>query len=281
MNALSVVLVLTMQAHGWAVSPPTVTVGDTVRITRRVSASPDVRSVVMPLTATDSYVPLAAPIVAYSEGEVVVRYQLTFFDTGDHLVVMPDMELSFGDGRTDVVPGDTARIHVSSVLPADGRIPRPKVSIGPYARSERSLMPAIILASVLCLCLAAWALVRRRTTERPLWAGPMHQAIDVPLQQWIMAGESKAAVGVIHDRLRDAIESALPAAGRQLSTRECLAVIEKERPEWPRSDIEDVLRSLDRAQYAPAVPSDVALLVDQVDDLLASIREQPSEEPDR
>jgi hypothetical protein len=94
-----------------------------------------------------------------------------------------------------------------------------------------------------------------------------------------MAGESKAAVGVISDRFRDAIERKLPEAGRQLSTQECLAVIQGSRPDWPRRDIEEVLRALDRAQYAPAVPSDVALLVDQVEHLLKALSTEPTEKP--
>ena len=200
-------LLFMMQAQVWTVAPSFVTVGDTVRVTRRVSAPPDVRSAVLPLAPTDDYVPLSSPIVAYSEGDVVVRYVLAFFDTGVHPVVMPDLELSFGDGSVDVVPGDTAWVTVSSVLPSEGDMPPPKASLGPFARSERNLTPAILIAAVLLVSLVIWALLRRRTTERPLWSGSAQQPIEVPLQQWIMAGESKAAVGVVYDRLRDAIEN--------------------------------------------------------------------------
>jgi hypothetical protein len=272
------ILLLTMQTSIWTVSPPAVTVGDTVRITRRVSADPDARSAVLALATTAAYIPLSAPTVAYSEGAVVVRYQLAFFETGDHPVVMPDLELAYAGGRIDVVPGDTAWIHVISVLPAEDDPPLPRASLGPIARAQHSFSPAIFIATFIVVCLVAWALWRRRTSPRPLWNGSTQEAADAPLQQWIMAGESKAAVGVVADRLRDAIESGLPAAGRQLSTQECLRVIETNRPDWPRRDIEEVLRSLDRAQYAPAVPSDVALIVDQVDDLVSVIRAQPGEE---
>jgi len=100
----------------------------------------------------------------------------------------------------------------------------------------------------------------------------------MPLQQWMMAGESKAVVGAVTDRLRHLIQSQLPAAGRHLSTKECLQVIRRDRPDWPRRDIEEALRSLDRAQYAPAAASDVALLVDQVEDLIASIDDDSTPE---
>ena len=272
------VLVLVTQASIWTVSPPAVSVGDTVRLTRRVSAEPEVRSRVLPLVSTATYEPLSAPIVAYSEGAVVIRYHLAFFEAGDHAVSMPDLELTYSDSRVYVVSGDTAWVHVVSVLPADDSLPQPQPSLGPISRIQRSLMPAIIMVVFTTVCLAVWALWRRRTLPRPIWGGSTRQIVEVPLQQWIMAGESKAVVAAASERLRDIIESVLPAAGKQLSTEECLQVIETTRPDWPRRDIEEVMRSLDRAQYAPAVPSDVALLVDQADDLVTIIREESAEE---
>ncbi len=272
MNILAVVLLLA-QAPIWTVSPPVASVGDTVRLTRRVSAGPEVRSTASPLESTETYTPLSPPIVAYSEGEIVVRYQLAFFETGDLAVEMPDLELAYPDGRASMVAGETATVHVRSVLPPNDSLPAPQPSVGPISRVQHSLMPAISLVSVIVGLLVAWALWRRRTLPRPVWSGSSHETVDVPLQQWMMAGESKAVVAAVSDRFRDAIELALPAAGRQLSTEELLAVVGASDSEWPRREIEETLRSLDRALYAPAVPSDVALLVDQVDDLVARIRE--------
>ena len=277
MNLLAVVSLAT-QASVWTVSPSVASVGDTVRLTRRVSAEPEVRSTVLPIGPTVAYTPLSEPIVAYSEGGVVIRYQLAFFVTGDQAVPMPDLEFDYPDGRINVVSGDTAWVHVRSVLPSNDSLPPPQPSLGPISRVQRSLTPAIIITSVVCGLLMAWALLRRRTQPRPAWSGATHQAVDVPLQQWIMAGESKAVVGAVSDRLRDVIECVLPAAGRQLSTGEFINVVERNRPDWPIRDIQDVLRSLDRGLYAPAVPSDLALLVDQVDDLVTIIREDSTVE---
>ena len=279
MNALAVLL-FSIQATVWTVSPAMVTVGDTVRITRRFGAEPEARSAVLPLVATSAFVVLSSPITAYSEGAVVVRYQVAFFQTGVHPVRMPDLELSYTDGRTHLIPGDTAWVHVTSVLPAENERPPPRPSLGPIARTQRSLTPAIVIVSVLVTLLVFWAVLRRRTDQRPLWTQEAQETPDIPLQQWIMAGESKAAVGVISDRLRDEIERRLPEAGRQLSTQECVATVEKARPDWPRRDIEEVLRSLERAQYAPAIPSDVALLVEQVEDLLVVHRDDTEAEPE-
>ncbi len=280
MNALALLLFAT-QVAVWTTSPPTVTLGDTVRITRRFPAEPDARTAALPLVATSAYVPLAAPLAAYSEGAVVVRYQLAFFETGDHPVSMPDLELRYPDGRTHVFPGDTAWVHVSSVFPAGEDRPVPRPSLGPVARTHRSATPTVVIVATILIGLGIWAVLRRRTSKRPRWVNSEHEPIDIPLQQWIMAGEAKAAVGVISDQLRGTIEHRLPEAGRQLSTQECLSVIQERRPDWPRRGIEEVLRSLDRAQYAPAVPSDVALLVDQIEDLLKSINADPVEESDQ
>jgi hypothetical protein len=277
MNILAVVLLMT-QAPIWTVSPPAAFVGDTVRLTRRVSAEPDTRSTVLPLSATEAYIPLAAPIVAYSEGALVIRYQLAFFETGEQAVLMPDIELTYPDGRVHVVSGGTAWVHVGSVLPFIDSLPPPQPSLGPISRVERSLIPAISIVSVFVVLLVAWALWRRRTLPRPVWSGSTAEAVEVPLQQWMIAGESKAVVGAVSDRLRDTIESVLPAAGRHLSTKEFIAVVEKSCPDWPRREIKEVMRSLDRAMYAPAVPSDLALLVDQVENLVKIIHEDSEEE---
>ena len=277
MNFLAIVLLMT-QTSVWTVSPSVASVGDTVRVTRRVSAGPEVRSTVLSLEPSEAFTPLSAPIVAYSEGDIVIRYQLAFFETGELAVAMPDIEIGYPDGRTSVVAGETAVVHVRSVLPADDNLPPPQPSLGPISRVQRSLTPAISMVGVILIFLAAWALWRRRTLPRPTWSGSTDQTVEIPLQQWMMAGETKAVVAAVSDRLRNAIEDLLPAAGRQLSTQEFFELVTANRPDWPGREIEDTLRSLDRALYAPAVPSDLALLVDQVDDLVKSIREDSAEE---
>ena len=277
MNLLAV-CVLAAQASVWTVSPPAPSVGDTVRITLRLRAEPETHTHALPLASNELYVSLADPIAAYSEGYIVIRYQLAFFETGYHAVEMPNIELTTRDGRVDVVEGGTAWVQVASVLPPEDSLPPPQPSVGPISRVQRSGTPAVILVAMTAMCLVGWAIWRRRTLPRPVWSGVAPEPVRAPLQQWMMAGESKAVVGAVTDRLRHLIQSELPAAGRHLTTEECLKVIQEYRPEWPRRDIGEMLRSLDRAQYAPAAPSDVALLVDQVEGLIAVLHEGSSQE---
>jgi len=278
MNLLAIALLM-IQASAWTASPTVTSVGDTVRLTRRVSAEPGTLATASPLESTATYTPLSAPIVAYSEGEIVVRYQLAFFESGAFDVSMPDLELSYPDGRAGIVTGGVARVHLVSVLPPGDTLPPPQPSLGPISRVQRTLMPAVSVVGIFIVLLVAWALWRRHTLPRPVWDGSFHQLADVPLQRWMMAGESKAVVSAVSDRLRDVIQVVLPEAGRQLSTDEFLEVVETNRPEWPCREIEELLRSLDRATYAPAVPSDLALLVDQADDLVKIIRDDSALEP--
>jgi hypothetical protein len=84
-------------------------------------------------------------------------------------------------------------------------------------------------------------------------------------------------VSAVTDRLRDRIEREIPEAGRQLSTEECIAVIDEQRREWPVREIEEALNALDRARFAPALPSDVVVLAEQVDELMAGLARGPAE----
>ena len=76
---------------------------------------------------------------------------------------------------------------------------------------------------------------------------------------------------VAAERLRARIARLVPRADRALSAEECISVLEEERPDLPLRDLADTLRALERARFAPAVPSDVALVADQVDVLLKSL----------
>ena len=111
MNSLAI-LIFAAQSLVWSVSPSTVTVGDTVRVTRRVSAEFDARANVLPMTPTDAYLPLSDPIAAYSEGAMVIRYQLAFFETGVHAVPMPNLEILMPDAVDILIKCGLLKVHL-------------------------------------------------------------------------------------------------------------------------------------------------------------------------
>jgi hypothetical protein len=239
-----VLLLCSAQGSAWTVTPPEVTIGDTVHLTRQVIAAPGVVPRVPPIGSSATLEPLDSPIIGYAEGRVFVRFTLAFFEPGMHAVVMPDVELSYPDGHVEHVSGDTAWVSVRSVLPADSAVAA-RPSLGPLARRQHRAWITAVLATLVVIAMGLWGYAR---------------------------------VPAVTDVVRSRIEHGLPQAGRQLSTAECLEAIESERPDWPIRALRDVLHSLDRAQFAPAVPSDVVELAARADELLRSLPARPAEE---
>ncbi|UCF40318.1 MAG: hypothetical protein JSW43_11365 [Gemmatimonadota bacterium] len=263
--------VAVLQLPTWAVSPGAVTVGDTVRLVRRVSAAPDVQARLRPLTATPALEPLSPPRAAYAEGELTMLYTVALFEPGRHAIAMPPAELLYPDGRVETIPGDTARIEVTSVIPADDTLPTPRGAADPLVRHPSSPVALLALFALVLAAAAAWGLARRRTRPRP---GPGEAAAgsaEPPVERWVAAGESRAVAAVTADRLRRHIAEQIPRAGRHLDTEECVRVLHDEVPEWPLRETADVLRALERARFAPAVPSDVVELVERAERLRESL----------
>jgi hypothetical protein len=85
--------------------------------------------------------------------------------------------------------------------------------------------------------------------------GPPEVA-DPEVARWAEAGEPRAVVGVAFERLRAAIAGRVPAAGSELDTDTCLAVLAEQRPQWPLAELEDLLRALDEARFAHGAKAD-------------------------
>ncbi len=268
------------QTVAWTVSPASVTVGDTVELTRRISAEAGVVPQAAVLQSSAIVQPLSAPVVAYTEGSIIVRYEVALFEPGLHALAMPDIELINPNGGLVTVSGDTAWVTVNSVLPQGDSTPAPRPSLGPIARRRRDpglvLLPVLFVLSVTGL----WGMSRRRSKERPSWRSGAGKRVEAPVVQWARAGELRTVVSAVADRLRENIERALPEASRQLSTEECIGVITERRPEWPVRELEVVLRSLDRSRFAPAVPSDIVQLAQRASELSSSLVRQAAEEPE-
>src|SRR2546428_104376 len=162
------------------------------------------------------------------------------------------------DGRADSLPGGTAAFVIGSVIPDTVRQPEPKAAIAPI-RSERRTPRAAAFAAVLSAGLLAAGVRWRRRRPRPP-ALPPHVPVEpeVPDARWLAAGEPKAVAARAVLQLRVAIAHTVPGANLALSTTECLAVVERARPDAPLRELRAVVEQLDRVEFASGHGPDVA-----------------------
>jgi hypothetical protein len=248
----------------WTASPPAVTVGDTVYLSRTLPAALRVRARPQPLPSTPVVEPLAEPVVEQRGDVLEVRYAVAVFEPGPQRIAMPSIELSYADGNTETVLGDTAIVRVRSVLPPGDSLPPPRTSLAPLPRHRRHRAPVVVLVSLVAAGVGAWAISRKRVSPRPRPPAPDAPAPAAPLRTWVEAGELRAGAAALAGLLRRTIAGLEPAADAGRSTEALLAVLRRRCPGWPLEEIEDVLRALERARFAPAVPHDVLLLEEQV-----------------
>ena len=248
----------------WAAAPASVTVGDTVYLTRTLPASPQVRVRPQPLASTAVVEPLADPVVELLGDVLVLRYAVAVFEPGVQRIAMPQVELFYPDGNTETVLGDTALVRVRSVLPPGDSVPPPRTSLAPLPRPRRSGTAAVMLVSLVVAGTGAWVIVRKRVGPRLRPLEAIASAVTAPLRAWVEAGELRAAAAALADQLRRTIAGLEPGAEAGLPTEALLAVLRRRCPGWPLAEIEDVLHALERARFAPAVPHDVLSLAEQV-----------------
>ena len=268
-----ITLLLALQVQSaWAVSPPTVTVGDTVRISRRVVTDADVQTRIEPLADDAAILQLSDPRAAFAEGTLGIQYTVAAFAPGTLAVAMPDVELLYPDGRSELVPGDTAWVVVTSVLTDSASAPR--AIVGPIDRSERRVWPIATLLFVVVGATVMWGAVRRgrrgpdRVEDDAVGAPPFP-----PIDRWIAAGEGRAATAHVTQKLRDMLATLVPAAARPLDTEAVLEVLERVRPDLPVIEIEAVLRGLDRARFAPALIDEFVDVIDRAERLTHGLQE--------
>ena len=272
-------LLALLQTPVWSVEPGgAATVGDTVRLVRRLSAPPDVQVRLRPLSSSPLLEPLSAPRAAYAEGALTILYTVAFFEPGTHTLPMPDAELLYTDGRVEAVPGDSALVNVASVLPAEDPPPPPLPARATLERHLTSPAPLVGLVLGVLLLTVLGGVLWRRVGPRPTRAAPAARRPAPPIERWIAAGEPRAVAAVTADHLRERIAAAAPEAGRHLDTDECLDALRAADRQLPLRDLSDVLHALERARFSPAVPSDVLGLVERALHLVHEIEMVPAGE---
>ena len=247
---------------GWVAAPDRPTVGDTVWLERTVTAAPGWRVRAGKLEAGERVEPLGDPVVrrASSPDGWVVRYPVAAWAPGAHTVSVPPIWRLGPDGRADSLPGGSAAFVITSVIPDTVRQPEPRAAIAPI-RSTRRYPLAATLAVVLCAGLLAAGVRWRRRPPRPPGVHP-HVPVEpeVPDARWLAAGEPKAVAARAVLQLRVAIAHTVPGANLALSTTECLAVVDRARPDAPLRELRAALEQLDRVEFASAHGADVAAL---------------------
>ena len=275
---IGVALLAISQASAWVSSPPVVTVGDTIRIELTIPTPPGTRARVRPLGSSEVLQPLDDPVTLGSDSSITVRYVLALFEPGEHGVTMPDIELLRPDGTVETVLGDVAIVQVASVLPQSDSLPPPKLSQPPIARSATRLLPLLLLAVGASVITGAWGVMRRRKGPDVTGSAGEEERVGPPLTRWIGAGEPRAVAAVVAESLRRKIAEIKPQATCSLSTEECIQVLEAESSDLPVREIGELLRSLERARFAPAVASDVMELTQQTEALVSSLDRPPEAE---
>ena len=253
-------LLLVVQANGWVAAPSQPTVGDTIQLERAVATSAGWRVRVGKLASATVAEPLGDPVVLAAPGGWVVRYTVVAWTPGDISLDMPPIWRLGPDGTADSLPGGTAALHVASVIPDSVKSPAPQPSLGPL-RLDRSspfpLIAAVLLSSGALLLLMLW----RRRAPRSIVAGTgLTVDAEVADARWLAAGEPKAVAARAAQRLRRAVAHAIPDAHEALSTEECLAVVERARPDAPVRDLRELLLGLDQVAFASAHGVEVAPL---------------------
>jgi hypothetical protein len=245
---------------GWTVSPERPTVGDTIRVERTIETPAGWRVRAGKLDQYSDVEQLGDPALIARPHGWTVSYLVVGWKAGSSTIAMPSVWRLGPDGATDSLAGGSVTLRIASVIPDTVTAPQPQPSLG-LLRLERAnaipLLVAVVLAAGALIGLVAWRRRAPRQARAELASGTDAEVAD---QRWLAAGEPKAVAARAAQRLRHALARAIPEAHEALSTTECLAVVERARPNAPLRDLRELLQALDQVAFASAHGVDVAPL---------------------
>jgi len=247
------------------------TVGDTIWVSRTIALPPGRTLRAADWEVADPVELLGPARVTVSGGSADVAYPLAVWRAGFHTVEMPGPLLLSADGGVDSLRPEAFTLRVGSVLPrpaTDTSLhPQPRADFVP--RTATTPVPLVLLLVLALLALAPlhwWWRRRGAPGKQPRAADPGGPARP-PLERWADAGESRAVAAAATSRLRAALDARLPGALPSLDTEAVLAHVAQMRPDWPVSDLAEVLRDLDQARFATGTLPDAMGLARWATDL--------------
>lgn len=250
----------TAQGGVWQAYPASPTVGDTVWLVRALTVPAGWQVRAGKLDPTEDVEPLTEPSARNVAGAWVVRYAVAAWKPGAHKLTLPPIWRLGPDGHADSSAGGVATFAVASVIPDSLKDPSPQGALAPLRAAHRTAGPPLAALALATMLLVAGVALRRRP---PRLLAPRPQVPverEVPDARWLAAGEPKAVVARATWRLRAALAKAVPAAHPALDTAECLAVVERARPQAPVRELRDLLEQLDRVAFASAHGTDISAL---------------------
>ncbi len=248
------------QGGGWDAYPANPTVGDTIWLVRALTVPAGWQVRAGKLEPTEDVEPLTEPSVRSVAGAWVVRYALAAWKPGAHRLALPPIWRLGPDGGADSTAGGVATFSVASVIPDSVKNPTPQGALAPLRAVHHNTVPPLVAAGIAAALLVAGVAMRRRPPRNlsPRPQVPVER--EVPDARWLAAGEPKAVVARATWRLRTALARTVPDAHPALDTAECLAVVERARPQAPVRELRELLEQLDRVAFASAHGTDIAAL---------------------
>ena len=265
-TALGVLAVLPPCRHAagqggvWQAYPASPTVGDTIWLVRALTVPAGWQVRAGKLDPTEDVELLTEPSARNVAGAWVVRYAVAAWKPGAHKLTLPPIWRLGPDGHADSTAGGVATFAVASVIPDSLKDPSPQGPLAPLRAAHRTAGPPLAALAFATMLLVAGVALRRRPprTLAPRLQVPVER--EVPDARWLAAGEPKAVVARAMWRLRTALAKTVPDAHPALDTAECLAAVERARPQAPIRELRDLLEQLDRVAFASAHGTDVAAL---------------------
>jgi hypothetical protein len=245
-----ILLAVLLQGSGWVAVSPRPTVGDTIWLERTVTTAPGWRVRVAKLDPGPQTEPLGDPVVVRAEGGWTVRYPIVAWAPGVVSAPMPPLWRLGPDGSADSLPGGTATFRVASVIPDSVPSPAPQPALAPLRLSRRTPLPAlagVLLSAGMLVAIVAW---RRRPPRAARPGSDLELDPEIGDPRWVAAGEPRAVAARASHLLRGALARAVPEAHSALSTSECLAVVERAKPDAPLRQLRELLGALDQVAFA-------------------------------